>query len=520
MNWKKYKDLPAAKKKDESYYIIGLDVGNDSSAIAFYNLADGAAETIDLSGGYGKPSIPTVMQYISETKEWVFGEYAVLNRGVGTVFSSLLEKMGRFDHLDVGGRSVSVAGVFALFIKELLSNVKNINPKAEIVGIAASVPAYFTEQAREEFTRVFKLAGYEKELISLVPDRECVLTHFYCTDDPRGASDKTNCALLIDLGSRELRGGLYNAEKKDGAITAVSLSSVFDDKISMAALNADVEKLFTSFLPKPEGPVATGNAPAEMREHLSAFTHQHKDILFQKNIRTKPLKLYYNFVYPPFQHTLTNDIVEKLIAPYAKRFNQFIRDVLEKNLNDEAIASNRVDAVLCVGGGFEMLWAKEAVTSVFPKERVKFYKNPKLVTAEGAALIAARELEIAGVPLKLEDNHQLKNDIGLSDGENFLTLVEKNGFWWQNHPAKLVLVNSAVSGEIELHLTGLTPEGEGKSLAKMNLKGLPARPKGVTRLEITLNFRSNTELTVLIRDRGFGDLFPKVDYEREFAVSL
>ena len=510
MNFKKYKSLNQADKKNEAYYIIGLDVGNDSSAIAYYNFAENRAEAIDLSGGYGKPSIPTVMQYISETKEWVFGEYAVLNTEAGTVFGSFLTRMGQFDYVDVDGRSHSVASVFALFIKELLGNVKNINPKAEIVGIVASIPAYFSAQARSEFERVFKLAGYEKELIALVPDRECVLAHHY--EKP---PENEGRVLLVDLGSRELRGGLYNISPAEEGISAVSMSSVFDSSVSLSAITKDVCKLFGSFLPGrvPENPAQGG-----FDEQLTAFTYQHKDILFQKNIRTKPVKLYYNFVYPPFQQALDYETVEALISPYAKRFDKFIKNVLEKNLYEREVSPAEVDAVLCVGGGFDMLWAKEAVTSVFGN--VFFYKNPKLVTAEGAAKVAAHALDVAGFGLTIEDKHQLTHDIGIADGENFLTLVEKNGFWWQKHSAKLVLVNREVQGDLELHLSELNEEGEGRELGIVHLDGLPNRPKGVTRLEILPNFISNTELTLSVRDLGFGDLFPQTDYRREFALKI
>jgi molecular chaperone DnaK (HSP70) len=505
MNWKKYRELPANEKQNEAYYIIGLDIGNDSSAVAFYNLAENTAESIDLSGGYGKSSIPTIMQYVAETKEWVFGEYAVLNGGVGTVYSSFLARMGRFDYLDVDGRSISVASVFALFVKEILGSVKSINPKAEIVGIAASIPAYFSAQAQEEFTRVFKLAGYEKELIALVPDRECVLAHHY-----RVPPESPETALILDLGNRELRGGLYDVSAEGGGINAVSMSSVFDNEVSMAALNHDVSELFKSFL-------KDGTAD---KEQLLAFTHQHKDILFQKNIRMKPMKLYYNFVYPPVQHTLTNEHVSQLVEPYSKRFNQFMRDVLDKNLSERKVSPSQVDTVLCVGGGFDMLWAKEAVSVVFSK-KAKFYKNPKLINAEGAALIAARELRILdSSPLSLEDNHQLTNDIGLSDGDTFLTLVERNGFWWQKHSSKLILVKSAVDGNLDLQLAELTQNGEERDIFQIKLDGLPKRPKGVTRLEVGLDFKSNTELTLKVRDMGFGDMFPRTAYEKEFAVRL
>ncbi|MCL2357760.1 MAG: DUF5716 family protein [Defluviitaleaceae bacterium] len=444
------------------------------------------------------------MQYVPESKEWVFGEYAVMNRGAGTTFSSLLRRMGHFDYLDVGGRSVSVAGVFALFLKEILSSVKSINPKAEIVGIVASIPAYFTNDAREEFTRAFKSAGFEKELIALAPDRECVFAHHYRT--PPKTSET---ALLIDFGSRELRGGLYNIS--EAGISCVS--SLFDDEISTDALNADVERLFESLVP---------DLTPNLREQLSAFTHQHKDLLFQKNIRQKPQKLYFNFMYPPVAHAISHEQASELVAPYAVRFEKFLRDVLEKNLLERTVSAESVTTVLCAGGGFDMLWARDAVTAVFPT--AKFHKNPKVITAEGAALIAARELELAGAPparhIKIEDKHQLTCDIGLSVGETFLTLVPRNGFWWQNHAPKLVLVNSPVDGGFDLHVAEMSPSGESRAISSLRLDGLPVRPKGVTRLEVASKFRSNSELEIKIADKGFGDLFPKVDYEREFFVRV
>jgi len=568
MNFKKYKALPLSEKKSESCYVIGLDIGNDSSAIAFYNFADSAAESIDLSGGYGKPSVPTVMQYIPETTEWVFGEYALLNSGVGTLYSGLLSKMGQFQHLDVNGRSVSVAGVFALFIKEILAGVKNINPKAEIVGIVASVPAYFSDAAREEFTRAFKLAGYEKELIALVPDRECVLAHHCYVSRPLVKSENISAEnlqkeggnvhrlkfdqqtlLIIDFGNRELRGGLYELSVKDNGtsatdsgmnvaengINAVSLSSLFDTEISMSALNADVAALFTSFV---------ADVPDSLRGQFDEFVYRNRDILFQKNIRAKSQKVYCNFMYPPTQHVITNEIAEELIAPYARRFEAFVQDVMQKSL--KSVSPAQVDAVVCVGGGFEMLWARDAVMAAFPKERVVFHKNPKVINAEGAALVAARELGLFeglsdsglhgkdlhigdlqgkgahGGVISLEDRHQLTNDIGIAVNENFLTLVARNGFWWQKHLPKIVLVKDEITDiyVLEINLASQSPEGESRTLATVQLDGLPPRPKGTMRLQIGVSFTSNTEMCVRISDCGFGEFFPATGYVREYNVKL
>ena len=504
MDWKTYKSLPSAAKRNDSYYIIGLDIGNDSSGIAFYNVAAGESEAIDLSGGYGKPSIPTVAQYIADTNEWVFGEYAVLNRGMGTeiTLGELVAQLGNFEHIDIG-RPVSVAYVLALFIKELLASVKNINPKAEIVGIAAAVPAYFSQQAHEELRQAFKHAGYDKELIALVPDRECVLANHY-----RTAPNEGERVLLLDSGSRELRGGLYDIKPQGESIAAESMSSIFDDEVGTAQIGRDVHDMFASFVPE--------NSP-QLQEHLSAFTYQNKDMLFQKNINHKPLKLYFNFVYPPFQQSIDRRQAQELIRPYAAKFKNLTQRVLGKT--DPA----DIATVLCVGGGFEMLWAKKVVGRIFPASQICFYKNPKMIIAEGAALVAAKALDAPGTlmtSVTIKDTHQLTADIGLADGDVFLPLAARNSFWWQSHPAKLVLINRAIDGELNLHIKERPPKGKGRNLGTIKLEGLPARPKGTTRLEIGVNFTSNKELTLNITDEGFGDLFPQVEYERIIGVRL
>jgi len=520
MNWKRYKGLSKEEKRDEIYYIIGLDIGNDSSGIAFYNLVENEPEMIDLSGGYGRPTIPTVMQYIAESKEWVFGEYAILNRGMGReiTLSALFERLGRSEYVDIDNRPMSVVSLLGMYIRELLSNVKLINPKAEIAGIVASVPSYFSETARNEFVRAIKSAGYEKELIGLVSDRECVFAHHFRTSGSRAER-----GLLIDYGARGVRGGVYSAKEKGDTIALRSLSSLFDDNIGTQYIIEQVRELFTGFYLKNNPIQARQQMERQLQEQLKAFVYQHKDILFQKAIRNKPSKLYFNFAFPPFQQTVTAEISDKLVEPFRQGFNRFIREVLEKNLyENEKITAMDIDTVLCVGGGFEMLWTREVLSALFPQEKLRLYRNSKAVTAMGAATVAALKLEaIEGHTVVIEDSHQLSLDIGLAVGqEKMVPLAECNSFWWQKHPAKLFIVNSPVEGAIPLTIVSRSPDGDVKTLSKVQLVGLPTRPKGTTRLSVTLKFLSDKEATATIADCGFGELFPKTDYVREIAVRL
>ena len=517
MQWKRYKALPPSQKQDESYYIIGLDIGNDSTGIAFYNLAEGEPELIDLSGGYGRPTIPTAMLYMAEQREWVYGEYAVLNRGMGRecFISGLVERLGSSEYIDVDGKPLSVVALLGMYIKELLGNLRHINPKAEIAGIVAAVPSYFSAQAREELVRAFKAAGYEKELIGLVSDRECVFAYHYHKEG--GA--QTGKGLLIDYGARGVRGGVFAAEAGD-VLAIKSLSSRFDDNIGTQAISAEVYQLFADFYAAQTASQPATMPERQLQDQLQTFTYQHQDLLFQKAIRQKPAKLYFNFAYPPFQQTVSAEQADALIAPFRQGFNGFIRQVFEQNLHGEAHITD-MDAVICVGGGFEMLWAREAVTALFPQTKLRLYKNVKSVTALGAALWAARELEAAtGPAIQLEDSHQLAVDIGLAVGQSLVPLAECNHFWWQQHPPKLIIVNAPVQGEVPLTIVARSPEGEVKKLVSTRLTGLPERPKGTTRLQVGLHFLSHQEARATVSDYGFGELFPKTDYSCEIPVRL
>ena len=551
MNWKQYKTLPEKEKRDETYYIIGLDIGNDSSCIAFYNIAEGEPEIIDLSGGYGHPTIPTVMQYIADTKEWVFGEYAILNRGIDReiTIKNLIERLGNSEYIDIDNRPISIVSLLGMYIKELLSSVKNINPKAEIAGIVASVPSYFSVQAREELTRAFKSAGYEKELIGLISDRECVFAYHYHSYQPQ-KSDEINLGaknLLIDYGAREVRGGIYIAEpiksersglferlKGKGRKTGIilrSLSSFFDNAIGTQKVQEEVKELFTNYyvansaphthIRENPGSNLNSNLDSSVQDQLMAFTYQHKDILFQKGIRSKPAKLYFNFTFPPFQQTVKPEEAEKLIEPFRMGFNQFIYQVLEKNLS-EKVTIKDIDVVICIGGGFEMLWVREAVGELFPQDKLHMYKNSKTIAAMGAAVTAAQLLEIAdGQPVSVEDRHQLPVDIGLTVGDNrFVPLAECNSFWWQQHPVRLFIINSSVDGKIPFNIISRSPEGKVKTLSNAQLTGLPERPKGTTRLSVHLKFLSDSEAMATVEDCGFGEIFPKTEYEQKIMVKL
>jgi molecular chaperone DnaK (HSP70) len=523
MNWKLFKTLPKSEKSDESRFMLGIDLGNATSSIAFYDAARSAPELIDISGGYGKPSVPTVMQYIPETREWVFGEYAVLNKGLGrdVTLRYLIEKLGRKEYMEIGSRPVSNVNILGIYLKELIGSVKNINPKAEVAGIVASAPAYLGEDAKEELLRAFKAAGYEKETIGLLSDRECIFSRYYFDHAPRDER-----VLLLDFGSRELRGGLYEATRQGDGVTLRCRSSLFEEGLGAKKLEDALFALFTDaycgqFHCQPQ------QLPNPVKDQIYAFMYQHKDMLFQKRITDKPVKLYYNFAYPPFQQVVTGADLDRILAPAKEAFKTFLTAMLARDIYDPAAASpGDVQTVLCVGGGFEMLWAKEAIGEWFPRAQARFYKNAKGAIAEGAALAAADTLGLAPRPaFVIEDLNQMRFDIGVrvlrERKDRFVPIIERNSFWWQEHPAMLFILNHpAEAPQPQLGLYRRDENGDTALIKAVPLGGLPQRPRGATRIRLHAWMRKYDEVTLRVRDDGFGEFFPKTDYETVEVIQL
>ena len=518
MDWKDFKNLSEAERRDEALFVLGVDIGGASSAVAYFDAFRMTPEIMDLSGGYGKPAAPTVVQYVPETGEWVFGEYAVLNGGGrGITIKNLPERLGSKESVTIGGRAESVPGLLAMFIKDLVGSCKNLNPKAEIAGIVVCVPEFMPENALGELKLAFKIAGYGREVIAYVSERECVFyKYFYAKKLER------ETAVLLDFGNRELRGGVYEITP-GGGVTVETASLLHEPGLGMKKLNERVEDFFRSLYE------SGGDLKKDRRteESLSLFAYQHRDLLFQKSIRAKPAKLYFNFAYPPFAKTVTGRMAGELIRPFEEGFERFFRALFNKNLIDGGgrLLPERVDSVVACGGGYEMLWARELTARAFPGAKLYIYKNSKCAAAEGASVLAAATLGLcAAEKVVMEDKFRLKYDYGFAvtrDGSvKFHPVVERNAYWWQSEFASSLIVNERVAGPVELEMIKRDADGRVSPHETLVLEGLPERPKGVTKLDVKLDFLSAGVMTVRLADAGFGQLFPSAGYAREFIINL
>ena len=533
MYWKKFKSqVSAGAPPSEAHFVLGIDIGNDSSGLSFFNANTGQPEVLDISGGYGKPSIPTAMQYIPETKEWVYGEYAVHGESsAGNVLvTGLVERLGKHEYVDVDGRSISAVTLLGMFIKELVAHVYSINPRAEIVGVVSAIPSYLSDEAKAELLQAFHKAGLEKELIGFVTDRECVLHGYFhgshAKPKARTGEHKPSAGngriMLLDLGARELRGTVFDVlTLSEDNVQLRSTSSLFESNISANVVNSLVSELFTLFYCDNFG-LPSEKISGTVRAQLDSFSYQHRDILFQKNIKTKPARLYFNFAYPAFSRSVSEDEVASLICDIELRMRDFISKLLRNKTHDgNALQPSDIDVILAYGGGFEMIWARELVRDIFGTSDIHFHKNSKSCVSEGAAVAAARKLSLLPeLDLSLLDLNRVNIDIGImiTQGrrERFFPLVEQSSFWWQKRaPAHFILSDAVAANPIALKLFRRNSDGDVAFVDEITLCGLPERPRGATRLSVDIYFKNFNCVTCRVKDLGFGEMFPKSDISAE-----
>ena len=489
------------KQYDESKFILGIDIGDSTSSICYFDQNKKHPEIIDLSGGYGKASVPTIMQYISDTREWVFGEYAVLNTESQNAFNvkSLMDGLGKNQTVDICGRTMMLYEVLSIYLKELIGSCKNINPNIEISKILVSVSNYFSKEAKEEFLKSFNIAGFRREIIEFRSEKECILAKYYF--NKKIHKDRI---MVLDFSNRELRGGVYDISEN----SIKTLSYMFDKTISMKIVDEKIADMFTSFF-KENSKISVDE---QVKYQIEAFSYQHKDLLFQKNILNRAVKLYFNFAYPPFAIDFTKRDLEKFIAPFKEKFCDFFDKLLCGKTTLEILDKSDITTILLTGGGFEMPWAKRFISDIFPDSNIVSFKNAKLAFSEGASIIAASEVGvISRKKLEIIDDVQIKEDIGILANKQFEPIIKRDTFWFDANKNLKVIVNETTNGFKKLDILKRDYFGETKVIGEMRLDNLPKRPKGTTQISINMSYESLNTLKVAIYDYGFGELFEKSD---------
>lgn len=186
---------------------------------------------------------------------------------------------------------------------------------------------------------------------------------------------------------------------------------------------------------------------------------------------------------------------------------------------DRILQKRLFSAIVLTGKGFETTdWAPGFMKQVCSRRRV-FAENS--LFAKGALMKAVDYLqEKTSYPFICLCEGRLKSSVSVKvlnrDKEGQLVLAAAGDNWYESKST----VDFIVSGAPEVEFTIAPLDPRRKKLVKIGLKDFPKRPDRTTRIELSLGFSNERTMVAVIRDKGFGEIYPAEDIVIKQEVTL
>ena len=494
---------------NENKFIVGIDLGNLTSTVSYFDFNHMNIDVVDVSGGYGKVSVPTVVSYNIDTQDWIFGEYAILNKGFGNeiIIENIVENLGKDLTYTVKDKNITLTLALSKFLLFLIENIKNINPNANIEGIVLSTSSYAKNEYIEE---AFKLANIDHLLLKIANDKECILKSYFYENDILG-----NKIIIIDYSNRQLRASIYEIEE-EGKIKCIK--TFFNENIGQQRLYNITKNLITKKFLQETGKI---DLTEYEKNNIDSFVYQQFDIIFQRQTLSD-IKLYYNFFYPPFQKVITKQELFDIISFFENEINIFFNDLF----NNVDIKESEIKYVILSGGGMEIDFIHKFIKSRFNLEK-NFKGKSKRFISDGACIIACQQLGVLSKDkMYIEDLDQVKYNIGIfieeNEKEKFEPFIFKGSFIWQKFNKKVFSLTDDKNIEIKI---ALEENSNFKNIEKININldeysQFNNRNIKTIRFLIYMEFKNSKELIFNIEDFGFGEIYPKTDFKQQFIINI
>ena len=494
---------------NENKFIVGIDLGNLTSTVSYFDFNQMNIDVVDVSGGYGKVSVPTVVSYNIDTQDWIFGEYAILNKGFGNeiIIENIVENLGKDLTYTVKDKNITLTLALSKFLLFLIENIKNINPNANIEGIVLSTSSYAKNEYIEE---AFKLANIDHLLLKIANDKECILKSYFYENDILG-----NKIIIIDYSNRQLRASIYEIEE-EGKIKCIK--TFFNENIGQQRLYNITKNLITKKFLQETGKI---DLTEYEKNNIDSFVYQQFDIIFQRQTLSD-IKLYYNFFYPPFQKVITKQELFDIISFFENEINIFFNDLF----NNVDIKESEIKNVILSGGGMEIDFIHKFIKSRFNLEK-NFKGKSKRFISDGACIIACQQLGVLSKDkMYIEDLDQVKYNIGIfieeNEKEKFEPFIFKGSFIWQKFNKKVFSLTDDKNIEIKI---ALEENSNFKNIEKININldeysQFNNRNIKTIRFLIYMEFKNSKELIFNIEDFGFGEIYPKTGFKQQFIINI
>lgn len=193
------------------------------------------------------------------------------------------------------------------------------------------------------------------------------------------------------------------------------------------------------------------------------------------------------------------------------------RDIAFLDVLKNLLESRQVSSVYLVGDGFDGGWMQKSMEYLLQNRRVFIGKN---LYSKGACFAGNAKSEGSNWNYVYIGDNELKLNVSLKidDGSKmqFITLLNAGENWFQSQgDCEVILMGTP---EVEFWIQ--KPESRKANVEKLYLEGLPNREDRTTRLRINALAKSDREVSITIKDLGFGEIAPSSEKSWTHIVRL
>lgn len=535
MKWTEYKKIIEENKKiPEDYYILGIDLGTTNSIISYWDSINERPEPIDISNGFGKIPMPSVVQYRKEENsdgEWVIGEEAFRSMKIypETTIRSIKRKMGTDEIIEIDGQKYLPEEISAKILTELVDYCKNLNPKSEIAGLVVSVPYDFDDSAKKATMKACEIANLSDKLICLIEEPKAAALAY----NFRHELKQNEKIMVFDFGGGTLDITLFYVIEKDDKHIKLQVISE-GGKAYHGGDNVDeyiIEECI-GFIKNKAGQEKNDLTPENMME-LVCRARESKERLSGVKIFRIP----FTFCIPPFVEQVTRAGLEEMIKPFIEETKKLVLKAI-REVYSGAINADDIDRILLEGGSSQMPWVKDMLISIFNDEsKIYTSERPALDISLGATYYAAMKMgvlvssDIESEKISIEFEVTVPHDIGLEIENNgkksFYTMIRRGTPYTLAKKQQIF----TLSGDKKEDMTNfglkimerINKEDDiekCKLIGEVLIKDLPERPSGKTKISVILQVEEEGGLVKgSVMDMGYKDEFPSSGYIENFDPS-